>query len=77
MKRLFFVLGGAALFGVTTYFLLGLVADWYGQRYIHSDEDISTIYLIFLGILGVSIVIGGIGGGLLYRNLTRRSSGRS
>lgn len=77
MKRLFFVLGGAAGFGIVAYFLLGLFAEWYGQRYIHSDNDINTIYLIFLGVLGISIVVGGIGGGILHRNLTRRSSGRS
>ena len=77
MKKLFFVLGGASLLGVAAYFLLGIVAAWYGQRYIHSDEDISTIYVVFLGIMGVSVVIGGIGGGILYRNLSRRSSRRS
>jgi hypothetical protein len=77
MKRLLFVLGGAAGLGIVAYFFLGLVAQWYGQRYIHSDEDISTIYLMFLGVLVLSIAVGGIGGGILHRNLTRRSSGRS
>ena len=77
MKKSLFVFGGAALLGIAAYFILGLVAYWYGPRYIHSDEDISTIYLAFLGIVGASVVVGGIGGSALHRNLTSRSRGRA
>ncbi|MBK6973811.1 MAG: hypothetical protein IPH26_12990 [Sterolibacteriaceae bacterium] len=77
MKKLLFMLGGATVFGVVAYLVLGLVAGWYGPRYIHSDEDISTIYLLFLGTVGISVAIGGIVGGSVPGIVTSRSRGRA
>ncbi len=77
MRRLLLVLTGSFLLGLITYFLLGFVADWYGQEHIQSDEDISNIYLVFLGVLGMSIIIGALIGDFLHKSLTKRSSRRS
>jgi hypothetical protein len=74
MKRLLFILIGSALLGFGAYFMLGFVADWYGQAYIKSDEDISNIYFVFLGVLGFSIVIGGLVGNLLHKKLTKHAN---
>jgi len=76
MRRLLLVLAGSLLLGLITYFLLGFVADWYGQKHIQSDEDISNIYLIFLGVLFMSIIIGAIVGNFIHKSLTKRYSGR-
>jgi hypothetical protein len=77
MRRLLLVLAGSLLFCLITYFLLGFVANWYGQEHIQSDEDISNIYLVFLGVLGMSIVIGALAGDFIHKSLTKRSSGRA
>ncbi len=77
MKQVLFVLGGAAVVGLAVYLLLGQFANWYGPRYIQSDEDISTVFLIFLGVVAISTIAGGVGGRVLYRNLTLRSRGRA
>lgn len=77
MKQLFFILGGAAIVGLTAYLLLGQFANWYGPRYIQSDEDISNVFLVFLGVVAISVIAGGIGGRMLFRNLTLRSRGRA
>jgi MFS family permease len=74
MKRVLFILLGSALLGLVTYFLLGFLADWYGQTHIQSDEDISNVYFVFLCVLGLSIVIGGLAGNLAHKKLTRHSS---
>jgi hypothetical protein len=44
---------------MSVYFFLELLADWYEYAHIQSDEDISNLFLVFLGVLGVSIVMGG------------------
>lgn len=75
MKQAFYIIGGAIACGLLAYLLLGEVAKWYGPRYIQSDEDISTIYLVFLGVFAVAVIIGGICGRILFRNLIFRSSG--
>ena len=77
MKKIFFVLVGALALGLVAYFVLGFVAGWYAPRYIKNDEDISTAYLAFLCIVGVAVVVGGICGSVLHKNLTQRSSGRA
>ncbi len=73
MKRLLFILIGSSLLGLGTYFMLGSVADWYGQVHIQSDEDISNIFFVFLGVLGLSIVIGGLAGNFLHIKLTKHA----
>jgi hypothetical protein len=77
MKQVLFILGGAAVVGLTAYLLLGQFANWYGPRYIQSDEDISTVFLIFLGVVAISAIAGGIGCRVLYRNLIFRAQGRA
>ena len=67
MKQIIFILGGALVVGFAAYLLLGQFANWYGSRYIQNDEDISTVFLIFLGVLAISTIAGGIGGRVLYR----------
>jgi MFS family permease len=73
MKRLLFILVGSALLGLVTCFLLGFLADWYGQTYIQSDEDISNVYFVFLCVLGLSIVIGGLAGNLVHKKLIKHA----
>ena len=77
MKQAIYIIGGAIACGFLAYLLLGEVATWYGPRYIQSDEDISAIYLIFLGVVVGAVIIGGIGGRVLFRNLKSRSSRRT
>jgi hypothetical protein len=75
MKRLLYVLCGAVLFGAIGYVGIQLFANWYGLRFVRSDEDIGMIYSILLGVLGVCLLAGGISGGMLYGR--RRRSGQN
>jgi MFS family permease len=76
MKQALYIIGGAIIGGFLAYLLLGEVANWYGPRYIKSDEDINKVYLLFLGIVAAFIVVGGACGRLLFQNLTFRSNRR-
>lgn len=61
------VVCGAATLGVAVYYTLDVFGNWYGPRYIRSDEDISQIYIWFLGIWFSSMIVGGLTGDWLYR----------
>jgi len=67
MKRLLFILVGAFTIGALAYGAIDLFGRWYGPRYIKSDSDINDIYVVFLGILAVGIIGGGVLGNWLHR----------
>ena len=58
------------------FILMNLVLH-FGKGFIQSDEDISAVFLIFLGVVAISAIAGGIGGRALHRNLTLRSKRRA
>lgn len=63
---------GAVALGAIAYGLLDLFGSWYGPRYIRSDEDIGTIFMVMLGVQVAATVGGAIAGYLVYK---RRSAG--
>lgn len=73
VKRALFIVGGTIVFGVATYFLIGIFAKWYGPRYIQSDDDITTVYFYSLIFLIVVSIAGGFIGNKIY---SRRKANR-
>ena len=74
MKRLLYILGGAAVLGIAGYFVIGWIAQWYSPRYVKSDEDISVVFLYSLLALLICIVGGGFGGNVLFKRLTAHAT---
>jgi hypothetical protein len=67
MMRFACTLCGVVLFAVGGYFLIYLFTNWYGPRYVESDEDISNIYLLSLFALTLFAIFGGVLADWLYR----------
>jgi hypothetical protein len=67
VKRLFFIVVAGLLFGALAYVALSALAHWIAPRFVRSDDDIGTLYLIWLVIQSLSVVAGGFLGNAIYR----------
>jgi hypothetical protein len=75
MRRLLFILVGAFAIGALAYGAIDLFGRWYGSRYIKSDSDINDIFVVFLGILAVGIIGGGVLGNWFHHyHLSKQST---
>ena len=66
MKRLLYVVAGAALAYAVGYIAVSLFAHWYEPRFIRSDDDIGIAFVWSLVVLVVFSVVGAVLGNKLY-----------
>jgi hypothetical protein len=67
MRRLVFIAVAGLLFGALAYVALSALAHWVAPRFVRSDDDIGTLFLIWLVIQSLSVVAGGFFGNVIYR----------
>ncbi len=72
LKTLLASLAGAVTIGFIAYWVIAIFANWYGPRFIKSDEDIGNIYVVALSIQALSVVAGAFIGAYLYRKAPKR-----
>ncbi|SEB01010.1 hypothetical protein [Variovorax sp. YR216] len=81
MKRLFCIalcmIGSALLTAVASFYMIDAFSLWYGPRYIKNDKDITTIYLLSLGVWLATIVAGGAAGKMIHTRLCKALARRS
>lgn len=76
MKPLMFRLGCVLLSASAGYAVIRLLApfflNWYGPKYIQSDEDIGEIFMVLLVVLVAATIIGGVLGNWFFKRFAAK-----
>ena len=72
MKKLALAAVCGSVAAVVSYYLVELFAHWYGPRYIKSDDDIGTIYMVSLVFMALCTVGGAVAGFVLLGRRQKR-----
>lgn len=67
MKRILYILAGAAAAGLLAYLGLGQGLHWYEMHRAQSEEDLAAMFAIALAVMAAVTVCGGWLGNRCYR----------
>lgn len=70
--RLAFILTSASVGYIVIRLLAPFFLNWYGPKYIHSDEDIGEIFMVLLVVLIAVTIIGGLLGNWLFKRFAAK-----